>query len=158
MFTFLTFHLPNLFNLSAHVLIATLPLNVSAATSGLRLDRKLPSLWTGRTSQFCLWIWNQRFFIFIYFLFTKKTLSFPFLTKCHPLPVWLFATQRPMGIQQVRLTERRIIPVMAQFVTVQSSRPLNTFKHVTSSRREEARNLFMLSVITHRMIKSMANF
>lgn len=41
-------------NLSAraHLLIATLQSNVSAATSGLRLDRKLRSLWIGRWSLF----------------------------------------------------------------------------------------------------------
>lgn len=35
-------------------------------------------------------------------------------------------------IQHVELTERRIILVIARFVTMQSSRPLFTFKHVKS--------------------------
>lgn len=77
--------------------------------------------------------------------------SFPLLTESHPPPGWLFPTQRPMGIQQLGLTDRRIILVMAQFVTVQSSRPLNTFKHVRSSKKGEPRNL-CVHVICHRTL------
>lgn len=48
-------------------------------------------------------------------------------------------------IQQLGLTDRRIIRVMAQFVTLQSSRPLNMFKQVKLAQAKSYLNLCYLS-------------
>lgn len=56
------------------------------------------------------------------------------------------------AIQHLELTDRRIILVIAWFVTMQSSRPLYMFKQVKSPSKRAAptiiRSLFMLCVIT----------
>lgn len=56
------------------------------------------------------------------------------------------------AIQHLELTDRRIILVIARFVTMQSSRPLYMFKQVKSPSKRAAptiiRSLFMLCVIT----------
>lgn len=54
-------------------------------------------------------------------------------------------------IQQPSLTDRRIILVMAQFVTLQSSRPLNKFKQVKSTRAKP--RVVLISAICHHMLE-----
>lgn len=75
--------------------------------------------------------------------------SFSFLTKSHPPPMWTFSMQHPTWIQQLRLTDRRIILVMAQFVTLQSSRPLNMFKHIRSREGRAEKSLLSCYLSSH---------
>ena len=58
-------------------------------------------------------------------------------------------------IQHLKLTDRRIILIIARFVTMQSSRPLYMSKQVKSlSERAEARVfLFLIYVICHHMLQ-----